>query len=50
MAKIKFKPTPAMQDNFKNRALISVIHGKWFYVSIALLTYIVIREIWLWMN
>jgi hypothetical protein len=50
VAKIIFKPTPAKKDNFKNRLLVSVVHGRWFYISITLLTYIVIREIWIWMN
>ena len=50
MAKLVFKDVKVKPDNFKNRMLMTMIHGKWFYVSLILLTYIVIREVWLWMN
>ena len=45
MAKIKLKPGKAQPATFKTKALTYMSHTKWFLVAMALLTYIIIREI-----
>lgn len=48
MAKIRLAPAKAQPDNLKTRAVVFILHAKWFYVSMMLLTYIIIRELFLW--
>jgi hypothetical protein len=44
MAKIRLKPGIAKKASLGNKILTFTSHSKWFYVAIALLTYIIVRE------
>lgn len=50
MAKIRLAPAKGQPDTLKVRTLVFVSHAKWFYISLLLLTYIIVRESVLWMN